>query len=179
MSVLKQIDDHAPAASEELAAPERLLPLLGSVTDGSACAPASVIVGRLVGVRDYGRTPLVVFSGQAGTAAVAARSTVDVHAGHVGRPVILFLEQADISKPIIMGVLRGDEDASALSESALAAVEADGERIIVSARHQIVFQCGKASITLMASGKVLIQGTYVLTRSSGVNRIRGGSVQIN
>ena len=30
-----------------------------------------------------------------------------------------------------------------------------------------------------AEGKVLIRGTYLLSRSSGVNRIKGGSVQIN
>ena len=29
------------------------------------------------------------------------------------------------------------------------------------------------------AGKVLIRGAYLLSRSSGVNRIKGGSVQIN
>ena len=38
---------------------------------------------------------------------------------------------------------------------------------------------GKASITLTREGKVLIRGTYLSSRSSGVNRIKGGSVQIN
>ncbi|MEP7119602.1 MAG: hypothetical protein ABJE95_01785, partial [Byssovorax sp.] len=36
-----------------------------------------------------------------------------------------------------------------------------------------------SSITLTRAGKILIRGAYVLTRSSGVNRIQGGSVQIN
>ena len=40
-------------------------------------------------------------------------------------------------------------------------------------------RCGKASITLTRAGKVLIRGAYLLSRSSGVNRIKGGSVQIN
>jgi hypothetical protein len=34
-------------------------------------------------------------------------------------------------------------------------------------------------LTLTHAGKVLIRGAYVLSRSSGVNRIKGGSVQIN
>jgi hypothetical protein len=51
--------------------------------------------------------------------------------------------------------------------------------MIVSARKQLVFRCGRASITLTEDGKVLIQGTYLSSRSSGVHRIKGGSVQIN
>jgi hypothetical protein len=58
-------------------------------------------------------------------------------------------------------------------------VDADGERLLVSARTQMVLRCGKASITLTRAGKVLIQGSYVLSRSTGVNRLRGGAVQIN
>jgi hypothetical protein len=42
-----------------------------------------------------------------------------------------------------------------------------------------VLQCGKASITLTKAGKVLIQGSYVSSRSTGVNRVKGGSVQLN
>jgi hypothetical protein len=42
-----------------------------------------------------------------------------------------------------------------------------------------VLRCGKASITLTSAGKVLIRGTYVLSRSSGVNKIKGGSIQLN
>ena len=58
-------------------------------------------------------------------------------------------------------------------------VDADGERMIVSAKEQLVLRCGKASITLTKAGKVLIQGSYVSSRSTGVNRVKGGSVQLN
>jgi len=54
-----------------------------------------------------------------------------------------------------------------------------GERIDLKAENQITLKCGKASITLTNAGKVIIRGTYLLNRSSGVNRIKGGSVQIN
>jgi hypothetical protein len=57
--------------------------------------------------------------------------------------------------------------------------EVDGERLVFTAKKEIVLRCGKASITLTRSGKVLIRGAYLLSRSSGVNRIKGGSVQIN
>ena len=58
-------------------------------------------------------------------------------------------------------------------------VNADGERLVVSAKEQLVLRCGKATITLSKAGKVLIEGTYISSRSSGVNRIKGGSVQLN
>ena len=35
------------------------------------------------------------------------------------------------------------------------------------------------NIMLTRAGKVLIRGAYLLSRSSGANRIKGGSVQIN
>ena len=55
----------------------------------------------------------------------------------------------------------------------------DGQRLIVSAKEQLVLRCGKASITLTKAGKVLVEGTYLLSRSTGVNRVKGGSVQLN
>ena len=179
MSITTQVDRTTMTDSEEHSAANFTLSQLGSVAVASASGLAGAVIGRFVGVRDDGRTPLVVFAGQRGTAAVAARSIVDVHAGHVGRHVVLTFEDADTMKPIIMGILRGHEGRAPMGEFGRATVDADGERMIVTARNQIVLQCGKASITLTASGKVLIQGTYVLSRASGVNRIRGGSVQIN
>ena len=51
--------------------------------------------------------------------------------------------------------------------------------MIVSAKEQLVLRCGKASITLTKAGKVLIEGSYVSSRSTGVNRVKGGSIQLN
>lgn len=47
------------------------------------------------------------------------------------------------------------------------------------AEEEIELRCGGASIVLTRAGKVLLRGAYLLSRSSGVNRIKGGSVQIN
>ncbi|MDX2148819.1 MAG: hypothetical protein SFZ23_14995 [Planctomycetota bacterium] len=58
-------------------------------------------------------------------------------------------------------------------------VHADDERVSLTARNEISIRCGRASITLTRAGKVLIKGAYVLSRSTGANRIKGGSVQIN
>jgi hypothetical protein len=57
--------------------------------------------------------------------------------------------------------------------------DADGRRVRVSAKDEIVFQCGEASITLKSDGRVIVRGTYVETHSTGTNRIKGGQVRIN
>ena len=57
--------------------------------------------------------------------------------------------------------------------------KADDEKLILTAEKEIVLRCGLASITLTRAGKVILRGAYLLSRSSGVNRIKGGSVQIN
>ncbi|MDR6521236.1 hypothetical protein J2789_003923 [Variovorax paradoxus] len=141
----------------------------------------ATIVGELVAVVDEGSTPLVVFAGQPGTAALRARSVVDLHGVHIGRAVVLMFERADPAKPIVMGVLRGAAGwpQAEMPAPAQVEVDADGERLLVNARTQMVLRCGKASITLTRAGKVLIQGSYVLSRSTGVNRVKGAAVQIN
>jgi hypothetical protein len=136
-------------------------------------------VGTLVGLHTDGRTPLVVFPGQHGSAAVIARTTIDLHGSHVGRDVVLMFEDGDSGKPIVLGCLLQEADPSIVNKPGNVELDADGERLVVCAKEQLVLRCGEASITLTKSGKVLIQGAYVSSRSSGVNRIKGGSVQIN
>jgi hypothetical protein len=55
----------------------------------------------------------------------------------------------------------------------------DGRRVEIEAADEIVLRCGQASIVLRRNGRIVIRGTYVETRSRGVNRIKGGSVEIN
>lgn len=58
-------------------------------------------------------------------------------------------------------------------------VSLDGKRVVLEGKEEIVLKCGDASITLTKAGKILIRGKYLLNRSTGVNRILGGSVQVN
>jgi len=140
---------------------------------------AGVVIGELLAIGDDGRSPLVRYPDQPGTAAVVARSTVDLHGAHIGRQVVLMFEAANPMRPIVMGVLRPDDASPLYAMAGEVEVDADGARLLVGAKEQIVLRCGKASITLTRAGKVLIKGSYLLSRSSGVNRIKGGSVQLN
>lgn len=135
-----------------------------------------VLTGVLIGFKDS--VPLVIFPGQPHGAAIAARTTVDLHGAHIGRQVVLMFDGGDPLRPIVMGAIRGE--ATALEQQpGQVEVDVDGERLLVTAKDQLVLRCGKASITLTKAGKVLVQGTYVSSRSTGVNRIKGGSVQLN
>jgi hypothetical protein len=155
-----------------------------SPTGADVAAPATparidgVLTGVLIGFRESGAVPLVIFPGQPQTAAVPARATVDLHGAHIGRPVVLMFDGGDPTRPIVMGCIRGEAPTLA-EQPGQVEVDVDGERLLVTAKEQLVLRCGKASITLTKAGKVLIQGAYVSSRSSGVNRIKGGSVQLN
>jgi len=139
----------------------------------------AVVVGKIVALTDDGCTPLVVFDGRQDGAAVRARTTVDLHGRHIGQPVTLVFDAGDVSRPIVTGVLREAEGWPLADPPGQIEVSAHGERLVVSAREQLVLRCGKASVTLMRDGRVAIEGSYVSSRSSGVNRIKGGSVQLN
>jgi hypothetical protein len=137
-----------------------------------------VVIGELIAIAEDGRTPMLIYPGQPGTAALRARTVVDLHGEHIGKAVVISFENGDASLPIVMGVLRSVESQS-LDAPRHVQVDADGERMVVSAKEQLVLRCGKASITLTKAGKVIIEGSYVVSRSSGVNRVKGGSVQLN
>lgn len=55
----------------------------------------------------------------------------------------------------------------------------DGKRVVIEGQDEVVLSCGKASITLGRNGKVIIKGVQLESSAAGVNRIKGGSVQIN
>jgi hypothetical protein len=145
----------------------------------AAASLPGAVIGILIGFKDEGCTPLVLFPGQSSSAAVAAASAIDVHGTHIGRQVVLIFENGDSRRPIIVGLLKSTRAWSLPEQPGQVEVDADGERLMVSAKEQLVLRCGKASITLTKAGKILIDGAYISSRSSGVNRIKGGSVQLN
>jgi len=138
-----------------------------------------VVIGELLAIADAGRTPLVRYYGQPGTAAIPSRSSVELHGAHIGASLVLMFERGDPRRPVVVGVLRESLHWSEPDRPGQVEVDVDGERLVVTAKEQLVLRCGKASITLTEAGKVLIEGAYVLSRSAGVNRITGGSVQLN
>ena len=132
---------------------------------------------------------LVDFPGNPAGRPLPARTTVPVDREQQGREVALMFERGDPRRPLVLGLIQHPQVELAVDEAATQAsappqlqvleAEVDHERLVLTADKEIVLRCGKASITLTRAGKVLIRGAYLLSRSSGANRIKGGSVQIN
>ena len=131
-------------------------------------------IGRLVSASEAG--PLVDFAGNPRgpvTARVSARIGPELLARAIAAnsDVLLVFESERADRPIVIEVLA--------PPSGEATVVLDAERLLVEGRDEIVLRCGEASITLRRNGRVIVRGAYVETRSSGVNRIKGGFVKIN
>ncbi len=131
-----------------------------------------VVIGILVDLPDPA-APVVAFPGNLAEAGLPARSTTRLELDHIGRQVALMFENGDPRRPLVIGLIQQPGQPPPL------VAEVDRERLVLTAQREIVLKCGKASITLTRAGKVILRGAYLLSRSSGVNRIKGGSVQIN
>ena len=143
-----------PAAPEEHdgAALMRSLVNAPAVPRRVDTAPGGVVVGELLALTDEGGTALVRLPSLAGGGAVRARSTVDLHGAHIGKSLVLMFENGDAARPIVMGVLCGEPGWPLDDKPGQVEVLADGERLVVSAKEQLVLRCGKASITLTKAG---------------------------
>lgn len=137
-----------------------------------------VVIGVLMGFDDGG-APLVVFPGNTEDAAIAARTTAALTNDDVGSDVALMFEQGDPHRPLILGRLLHPEVDFTEPAAKELDVRVDDQRVELSGEKEIVLRCGKASITLTRAGKILLRGAYIFSRSTGVNKIKGGSVQLN
>ena len=164
--------------------------LMRSMTGPAPALPStagSVSVQTLAALGADGRVEL-----DGPGASQTARTVVRLTPAMVGRQVLVIQEAGG---PIVTGVIQDGSDASADAADAVAPadpaaaqaladappfeLEVDGERVVVDARRQLVLRCGQASITLTREGKILLRGTYISSRASGVHRISGGSVELN
>lgn len=138
-------------------------------------SPLGVFSGQIIGFQDG--MPLVDFTGSYTTTGLSAHTCISLTPANVGRRVILAFTDNDRERPIILGLLVEPEakDGGTLPIN----VQLDEEKLVLTANREIIMRCGDASITLTAAGKILVRGTYILTRSSGANRIKGAAVEIN
>jgi len=165
--------------------PEQVLELLTTMDDQSdepQMAQTSQLQGVVCGVISEfdpaTGTIYIVLPRLSMLEPMVARSTVALSQSDVGKEVLVAFEAGAARVPYIIGLLWPQEQHPPAEQLPLEA-KVDGERVVLEAQKEIVLKCGKASITLTRAGKVLIRGAYVLSRSSGVNRVKGGSVQIN
>lgn len=167
------------AAGDEASVVIRKPVMLASSTSQAMNA---ALVGSLHGF-DLDERPLVSSLETLPGEIIAARTTVSLLREMIGASVLILNEAGDPHLPIIVGILQspglpyGRERERETSRDL--SVHADGERHVIRAEREIVLCCGDASITLTRAGKVIIKGNYILSRSTGYNKIKGAAIDIN
>ena len=148
----------------------------------NAPAPASMVAPAIARLHSFDllERPQIHQLAARPDSVVACRSTVALRRAMIGHEVLVVFEDGDAERPIIVGVI----EPHALQEQPAEGVpgvrvEVDGERHVIEAEREIVLRCGDASITLTRAGKVIIRGNYILSRSTGYNKIKGAAIDIN
>ena len=150
----------------------------------SSAAPTipEVVIGRIVGFKNDA-VPLVEYPGNPMHWPLEAVTTAALSGKEINRDVALLFANGDATRPVVIGVVQApsEQEAKAGAEGGETPqeVRVDGQRVVLRGEQEVVLECGAASITLTKAGKILVRGAYLSSRSSGVNRIKGGSVQIN
>ena len=138
-----------------------------------------VVAGEVTGVDSDGR-PVVRWNDGAPTTAQAVWTPgAPAWRDCVGARVLVGFLNADESQPIVLGLLDAPpvpvkEDVNVAAPAAM-----KPETLRIEAGRELVIECGDAKISLRKDGRIEIRGTHLISRSSGPNKIKGGSVFIN
>ena len=135
-----------------------------------------VLAGEIIGVDDGGR-PLVRCNDVAATAAQAVWTPgAPQWRDCIGARVLVGFLNGDETQPIVLGLL---EPPPARRDVVTRGTAKQPETLRIEAGQELVIECGDARISLRKDGRIEIRGTHLISRSSGPNKIKGGSVFIN
>lgn len=151
-----------------------------NVISNTTPSAASVATGKIHQVFDNGEI-WIQLDGEAAPKKAQLLTTGYVDLQLYQESTRIFVQQLPGESPIIMGVLQERlPTLSALAEDMQdLSVHADGKRTTIAAKNEVELKCGKGSILLKKNGKVIIKGSEVISRSTGANKIKGASVNIN
>jgi len=151
----------------------------------------SSCVGQIVQITEQGEA-LVDYPGNP-KGPVKARLVIDAlslpHNPADGSiPVLLFFEKSDPALPIIVGIIREtlyppppprplEEVISPIERPRKVTI--DDRKMVLDAKEEIVFRCGKSCVKLRKDGKIIVKGVQIVSRASGTNKIKGASIRIN
>lgn len=135
-------------------------------------------VGKIVSLDGEGRV-FVSFDEGEPLLALILQGVLPLSGDLCGQLVLLTFISAEIEQPVILGLLASSINAKSVKEKELTNTCLNKEFVSIEAEREIKLTCGKSSITLGNDGKVLIKGTKITSRSSGVNKIKGASISLN
>ncbi|NHZ67067.1 DUF6484 domain-containing protein [Massilia genomosp. 1] len=172
MKQAKQAGSSLPVT--ESAQPEGLLHDVIVQTPQRPARADGIAVGTFDGIGTDGGA--LVSIATFGLSRIRARSISPLDPSNIGQALALGFEGGDPMQPIILGLMLA---APAVPASAPTDVLLDGERVVLTAEHEIELRCGEAALILSADGRIQLRGTYITSHASATQRILGGSVNIN
>ena len=151
-------------------------------TSEQASILGTTTIGTLIEITEDG-IPMVEFAGLSDgpIAAQSALSDAEVESiQSLPQKVLLICDESHQQPPVINGIVRNTmKRPSPKHRLQECDVKVDGERITLDAKDEILLRCGKSSILLRQDGKIVIKGSNLVSRSSGANKIKGSSININ
>lgn len=106
------------------------------------------------------------------------RSELLKKAAH-GQDVLVIFVHGNLDEPVILGMMENSSEERVIMQEGPVDALIDGERVVIRAETEMVFTCGEGSITLRKDGKIVMKGKDILSQAYGVNKIKGGDVQLN
>lgn len=160
-----------PGPAVETSEPSPLLTGPARLGGGAAAGVAGIVTGEVVGADDAGRPRVAWKDGPsegvpAGTVWMeSAPRWQDCR----GLRVAIGFDDGDPARPVVLGLLEPPPR------------RADGKprTLRFESGEELILECGESKIVLRADGSITILGVKVVSRARKVNKIRGGSVQIN
>lgn len=127
-----------------------------------------VLIGRIKGIDDSGLPVVSTSEGDEAPADVVWMARPPRWSDCEGLRVAVALAGEE-RRPLVLGLLDPPPPTR----------EKTPETLRVESRRELVIECGKSKIALRADGRIEIRGGHLISRSSGPNKIKGGSVHIN
>lgn len=147
--------------------------LLNALLQAKQIAPSphtekvnGIVVGVISGIDEYNQ---LWISRSLLESPLKSQSLCTITPADINRQCAIMFESGDQTRPIVLGLM----------QQPVLTVDTIAEQQDLKATDKIELQCGKASLTLSADGKIELRGTKIVTHSTGLNHIRGASVKLN
>ena len=137
-------------------------------------ADSGLAEGRAVSIGEDGLASVELASGRM----VRARLPQHVSAGWLRAALEVAPVEAMValyeSRAVLWCVFPGLEH-----DSVRAPIALSGSRIEIQATESLELRCGPGSASLDRKGRVRVRGKEILSRASGIHRIKGGAIRFN
>jgi hypothetical protein len=147
-------------------------------------AGGQIVTGHLQGIDEEGRILFVPEQGDGlpvpVAIGVALSDGVLVPAARNQQRALVVRTSENPPRLVLIGLMR-ERISAAASQAAPGELEVkvDGEKLRLTAEQEIELKCGKASLILRQSGRVILKGTYIVTSASGPVKIKGATIALN